>query len=91
MANGERVPNLGEQKFVGTSEEGISRQITAQVCDISKSLLSVRKMVDSGNRVVFDRAGSYIEDPDTGEVMYMEEKHGMYVLRLWTRASRTTF
>ena len=91
VANGVRIPNLGEKKFIGTSNEGISRQIVAQVCDVNKPLLSVKKMVNAGNRVVFDRAGSYIEDPETGEIMHMEEKQGMYVLRLWAKIAKTGF
>ena len=31
MANGVRIPNLGEQKFAGTSDEGVQRTLTAQV------------------------------------------------------------
>ena len=85
VANGVRIPNLGEKRFIGISDEEISRKITAQVCDVNKPLLSVRKLVDNGNRVVFDKDGSYIEDPTTGEFMNLEEKHGTYVLRLWTK------
>ena len=91
VANGVRIPNLGEKKFVGTSDEGISRQIVAQVCDVNKPLLSVRKMVNAGHRVVFDKDGSYVEDPATGEVMNIEEKQGMYVLRLWAKTNRSGF
>ena len=69
VANGVRTPNLGEKKFIGTSDEGISRQIVAQVCDVNKPLLSVRKMVNAGSRVIFDKNGSYIEDSITGDIM----------------------
>ena len=81
VANGVRIPNLGEKKLVGTSEEGIRRHVTAQVCEVNKGLLSVRRMLQAGNTVVFTRNGSYIEDPQTGEIMYLEERQGMYVLR----------
>ena len=53
VANGTRIPNLGERKFVAHSEEGAARNITAQVCDVNKALLSVRKVVEAGN--VFSR------------------------------------
>ena len=86
VANGEKIPNLGEKKFVGTSEEGTERNMTAQVCDVNKALLSVKRVVKAGNRVVFDEDGSYIEDKQTGEKMWMEENNGMYILKLWVRA-----
>ena len=86
VANGEKIQNLGEKKFVGTSEEGTERNMTAQVCDVNKALLSVKRVVKAGNRVVFDEDGSYIEDKQTGEKMWMEENNGMYILKLWVRA-----
>ena len=55
VANGVRIPNLGEKKFKGESEEGVARAITAQVCDVNKALLSVRRVVEGGNKVVFEK------------------------------------
>ena len=36
VANGVRIPNLGEKKFQGCSEEGTVRSITTQVCEVNK-------------------------------------------------------
>ncbi|MDA8583692.1 hypothetical protein N9L68_05645 [bacterium] len=83
VANGVRIPNLGEKRFSGSSDEGVERTLTAQVCDVNKALLSVRKVVAAGNRVVFDNGGSYIEDKSTGERMWMTEQNGMYMLKMW--------
>jgi hypothetical protein len=87
VANGVRIDNLGEKKFTGVATEGAKRQIVAQICDVNKALLSVRKVVGAGNRVVFDEV-SYIEDKDTKEriYIYMEDQGGMYVLKLWVKA-----
>ena len=85
VANGVRIPNLGEKKFQGYSEEGTVRSITTQVCEVNKGLLSVRKVVEAGNRVVFDSKGSYIEDKKTHERMYMRDEAGMYMLRMYVR------
>ena len=79
--NGVRIPNLGEKKVQGSSEDGTVRSITTQVCEVNKGLLSVRKVVEAGNRVVFDSTGSYIEDKKTHERMYMRDEAGMYMLR----------
>ena len=87
VANGSRIPNLGEKKFVGVTEEGISRRLTAQVCEVNQGLLSVSKVTRGGSRVVFDTDGSYIEDRATNERMYLTEKNGMYMLLMWTRRS----
>ena len=86
-ANGERIPNLGEQKFMAHTQEGCKKSIRAQVCEVTKALLSVRRLVEAGNRVVFEEGGSYIEDIYRKERMYLQEKHGMYTLKVWTKGT----
>ena len=66
VANCSQIPNLGERKFVGYTEEGTANTITAQICAVNQTLMSVSKIVGCGNRVVFDDAGSYIEEKSTG-------------------------
>ena len=73
VANGVRIPNLGEQRFVAHTQEGFQKNIKAQVCDVNKALLSVRRFVDAGNKVVFDKNGSYIEDSVRKEKMHLVE------------------
>ena len=70
MADGVTIPNLGEKEFVGVSNERIQKELRAQVCDINKGLLSVSRVVDAGNRVVFSPKGSYIED-EQGRIMHI--------------------
>ncbi len=81
-ANGVRILNLGEKKFVAVAEDGVARSITAQVCDVNKALLSVSRLAKQGYRVVFD-TDSFIEDKTTGEKMWLTEEGGMYALNLW--------
>ena len=59
-ANGDRIYNLGQKKFQAVTEENIGRSVTAQVCSVNKSLLSVSKVTRGGARVIFDSSGSYI-------------------------------
>ena len=70
---------------MAVSEEGVARRLTSQLADITGGLLSVRGMVSSGHRVVFDSEGHYIEDKETGEWMEMEDDGCMYNLSLWCR------
>ena len=85
VASGVRIPNIGEKKFEGFTEEGLPRNLKAQVCEVNKALLSVHRLVQTGNRVVFDDAGSYIEDKTTGERMWLREQGGMCMLKMWVR------
>ena len=86
VANGERIPNLGQKTFQGVTPEGVRRGITAQVCDVNKPLLSVAKLVRSGNTVVFAPDGAYVEDGTTHERLWLQESGGMYMMRLWVPA-----
>lgn len=74
LANGVRIPKIGETKFDGFSE-------ATQVCDVNEGLLGMRRVVDAGHRVVSDNEGSYIEDEVTGERMRLKDEGGMYMLR----------
>ena len=86
VADGTLIPNLGEKQFVAVSDGGVIRQMKAQVCDVNKALLSVHRVVQAGNRVVFSSQGSFIQDEGIGEKMPLEEKEGMYMLKLWVKA-----
>ena len=90
VANGEKIPNLGEKKFSAWTEEGVSRNIKAQVCSVNQALLSVKKVVDVGHRVVFEKGNSYIEDVKNREKIHLTERGGMYFIKLWTK-SRSGF
>ena len=87
VANGHRIPNLGQKTFQGFTEtEDLVRGVTAQVCDVNKPLLSVARLVKSGNTVVFSSDGSYVEDNNTKERMWLQESGGMFMLKLWVPA-----
>ena len=42
-------------------------------------------MVAAGNRVVFDDTGLYTESKIDGQRMWLEEKEGMYTLKMWVK------
>ena len=52
------IANLGEKSFTAVGEGGQERAIKAQVCEVNKALLSVHRMVQAGNTLVFSRYGS---------------------------------
>jgi hypothetical protein len=78
-ANGGRMANYGGTK-VEFVKEGKRKSMNFQVTDCKKPLASVSKIVDKGNRVVFDSEGSYIENKATGEIMKLERERGTYVM-----------
>ena len=76
---------FGPKRFQAITEDNVKKTVTAQVCSVNKSLLSVSKVTRGGARVVFDADGSYIEDKKSGETISLQEKNGMYILRLWAK------
>ena len=84
VADGTLIPNLGEKRFRAVTEEGYEKGIVAQVCGVSKSLLSVRRVVENGGTVVFKIGEGYI-DGANGDRIWMKERDGVYTLKLWVR------
>ena len=85
VVTGELIPNLGEKRLVAVSESGVARKLVSQVADVNQALLSVRKMMASGHRVVFDSEGCYIEHKQTQEWMPLRDDGKMFLLKLWVR------
>ena len=85
MANGDEIDNEGEKDFEGTTENGVAKAIRAQVCDVSQPLLSVKKVVAAGNRVVFEEGGSYIQSIRDGTKIWLRESQGMYMLKMMVK------
>ena len=83
VADGSYIENLGEKSFTAYTDVGHEHYLTAQVTDVNKALLSVSKLVGKGCKVVFDGDESYIENKASGDWFPLEEKNGMYVLKLW--------
>ena len=66
-------------------EEGKQKKVVLQVCDVNQGLLSVSKATSSGNRVMFDSDGSFIENKMSGDRTWLKDKNGMYMLKLWVK------
>ena len=82
-ATGDPIPNLGEQKLPLLTNEGSLRAMTFQAAPVDRPLGSVKRMCNSGHTVVFDDEGSYVLNKLTGEINWMREDNGNYVMDLW--------
>ena len=82
-ATGEPIPNLGEQKLLMATEEGSMRAMTFQAAPVAKPLGSVKRICQAGHYVIFDEDGSYIMNKVTGELNWLREQNGNYMLDVW--------
>ena len=81
-ASGQRMPNYGEQRIRGLSTSGTLLNITAQVTDVKKPLISVQEMVSKGNQVIFKTDGPIIRNCKSGLEIPMVERGGQYLIEL---------
>ena len=63
--------------------EGSLRAMTFQAAPVANSLGSVDRICKAGHTVVFDADGSYIVNRTTGEVNWLREESGNYMLDVW--------
>ena len=82
-ATGEPIPNLGEQKLLMATEEGSMRAMTFQAAPVAKPLGSVKRICQAGHYIIFDEEGSYIMNKVTGELNWLREQNGNYMLDVW--------
>ena len=82
-ATGEPIPNLGEQRLLLATEEGSMRAMTFQAAPVAKPLGSVKRICQAGHYVIFDEDGSYIMNKATGELNWLREQNGNYMLDVW--------
>ena len=84
-ANGEKIYNEGRKVLSMMTREGVVRDMNFTSCEVSKALGSVSQICRAGHRVAFNppwsEDGSYIEHTTIGEVMWMTEHNGLYVLQ----------
>ena len=79
-ADGSPIPHKGEKTIKPITREGGETSMKFQLCPVNKALGSVSKIVKNGSRVIFDESGSYIQNKKTGNVIWLREQDGLYML-----------
>ena len=59
-----------------------------QVAEVSRPILSVIRLTESGKDVTFRKNGGTIRDPKSGMTTDFARKHGVYILRMWVRTGK---
>ena len=89
-ANGGKIINLGKRKLFGLTDNYDVMNVTVQICEGLKStLLSVRKLTESGCGVVLDNdEGDYIYIAAADKYIPVYQEDGLYNINLWMDASK---
>lgn len=79
VANGGRMPNLGERHVRFKTKDGLSSSVLFQNTHARKTLAAVSRIVQKCNKVVFSPGRSYIENIRSGQKIDLVEAHHMDV------------
>jgi hypothetical protein len=82
-ANGGKLMNLGQTHVPIALDNGAKTVATFQVAEVSRPLMSVSKVCEMGNRVIFGAAGGVILNLATGAATQFVKKDGIYVFEMW--------
>ena len=88
VANGAEIENLGERRCeMWTEGASGTRSIAMQVADVHKGLLSLSRCADMGFESRFGKAYGCLIDSVSGEVIPLERRGNLYMLKCWVRAA----
>ena len=82
-ANGAAIANFGKTVFSFNTANGTKCVMPFQVADVEKPLVSVARMTDAGNRVVFEKGGGYVESTQTGRRVRLQRDGNVFVLDMF--------
>ena len=83
MRWGKSIPNEGQQELPLVTNDGLAAPMTYQVADVRKTLCSISKVCDRGNRVIFGRRGGVVQNMSSGVITPFRREGGIYILDMW--------
>ena len=81
-ANNHKMENEGEQDVKFTSREGVRAAMTFQIAKVTRPLMSVSKICDSGMTAEFDKTKAVVRDSQGKTVCIFQRGGGLYVCRM---------
>ena len=86
VGNGETIPTLGERRCIMmTPGNQVAKQITFQVADVHKALLSISRIADQGFDCLLGKHGGFLIDSTSGERIPLQRRDNLYVLKAWVK------
>ena len=84
-ANGDRMPNVGEQTLNIMTADGGAAALSFQITGVTRPLLAVSELADRGNRVIFGKNGGVIQNLTTGKLTTFPRCGGVYAMDIYIR------
>ena len=89
-ATGEPIPNLGDIQLPMFTREGTQRGMKFKGAPVAKPLGAVKKICSAGHFVGFSNECSFILNLTTGEMNWLREDDGNYLLDVWVPPSNNS-
>ena len=88
VATGQAIPNLGQRCCeLWTEGATVGKAINVQVADVHKALLSLSRCADMGFESRFGSAFGCLIDTQTNEIIPLQRRGNLYILKAWVRAA----
>ena len=84
-ANNGKIKNEEELNLSCRSSEGMPFKLKMQGAEVSRPILSVIRLTESGKHAIFKKNGGIIRDTQTGVTTTFRRKHGIYVMGVWVK------
>ena len=82
-ANGEQIKDLGAKRHSIQDKRGNSRCTTFRSASVVKPLISIQKVVRTGNIVMLDEKNPHIRNIRDGTVIKLDVNNGVYTMDMW--------
>ena len=90
VANGARIPNLGQQLATFRTPEGHGCSLRFQVAAVERPLISVSQLARTGPRVEFGATDGHIIHMQSGRRIRLQQSGGVYLLEMLVRDAGAT-
>ena len=84
-ANNGKIKNQGELHLACRSSEGIPFKLRMQGAGVSRPILSVIRLAESGKDVIFKKNGWIIRDTQIGATTTFRRNNCIYIKGIWVK------
>ena len=77
------MPNEGQQRLPIALGNGVKTMALFQLAEVSRPLISVARMCEMGNQVIFGVSGGVIRNLKSGNDIPFTKRDGVYVFHMW--------
>ena len=84
-AGGSPIKKLGEMRIPWQTETGAKHGLRAKAGGVGKTLISGDRLLEAGYAVILNRRNPRLVHETTKEVIKLERRNRMFILKMWVR------